>query len=154
MKHLFTPQNAVFPRISEISDPSETDRKSAAPASHKAQTILKNPVVLALHCVDQSRPDADGQATDRLRIANEILQHLGLPSAPASNSSDCTIVQAFREQCSREQVNRTRAELEAYLDQSGGDEASQAHHPRYEMRGPHTTNLHNPVLAALSGRQS
>jgi hypothetical protein len=154
MKHLFTPQKAAFPRISEISDPSETDRKSAAPASHKAQTILKNPVVLALHCVDQSRPDADGQATDRLRIANEILQHLGRPSAAASNSSDCTIVPAFREQCSREQVNRTRAELEAYLDQSGGDEASQAHHPRHEMRRPHDMNLHNPVLAALNGRQS
>jgi hypothetical protein len=126
MKHLLPSQKAVFPRISEISDPSETDRKSPAPASHKAQTILKNPVVLALHCVDHSRPDADGQATDRLRIANEILQHIGWPSAPASNSSDCTIVQAFREQCSREQVNRTRAELEAYLGQSGGDEAALA----------------------------
>ena len=85
MKHLLPPQKAVFPRISEISDPSEADRKSAAPASYKEQTILKNPVVLALHCVDQSRPDADGQATDRLRIANEILQHLRWPSAPASN---------------------------------------------------------------------
>lgn len=154
MKHLFTPQKAVFPRISEISDPSEAHRKSAAPASHKAQTILKNPVVLALHCVDQSRPDADGQATDRLRIANEILQHLGWPSTPASNSSDCTIVQAFREQCSREQVNRTRAELEAYLDQSGGDETSQARHPRHEMRRSHNMNMYNPVLAALNGRQS
>jgi hypothetical protein len=154
MKHLFTPQKAVFPRIPEISDPSEAHRKSAAPASHKAQTILKNPVVLALHCVDQSRPDADGQATDRLRIANEILQQLGWPSAPASNSSDCTIVQAFRQQRSREQVNRTRAELEAYLDQSGEDEAFQVHHPRHEMRRPHDMNLPNPVLAALNGRRS
>jgi len=152
MKHLFTPQKAVFPRIPEISDPSEADRKSAAPASHKAQTILKNPVVLALHCVDQSRPDADGQATDRLRIANEILQHIGWPSAPALNSSDCTIVQAFREQCSREQVSRTRAELEAYLGRSEGDEAAQAGHPRHDMRRPHAMTLHNPVLAALNGR--
>ena len=154
MKHLFTPQKAVFPRIPEISDPFEADRKSVAPASHKAQTISKNPVVLALHCIDQSRPDADGQAPDRLRIANEILQHLRWPSAPASNSSDCTFVQAFREQCSREQVNRTRAELEAYLDQSGGDEAFQVHHPRHEKRRPHDMNLHNPVLAALNGRWS
>jgi hypothetical protein len=153
MKHLFTPQKAVFPRIPEISNPSEADRKSTAPASHKAQTILKNPVVLALYCVE-SRPDADEQATDRLRIANEILQHIGRPIAPASNSSDCNIVQAFREQCSREQVNRTRAELEAYLDRSGGDEASQAYHPRHEMRRPHDMNLHNPVLAALNGRRS
>jgi hypothetical protein len=154
MKHLFTPQKAIFPRIPEISDPSKAHRKSVAPASHKAQTILKNPVVLALHCVDQSRPDADGQATDRLRIANEILQHLGWPSAPASNSSDCTIVQAFREQCSREQVNRTRAELEAYLDQPGGDEAFQAHHPRHDMRRPRDMTLHNPVLAELNARRS
>jgi hypothetical protein len=151
---LLPPQKAVFPRIPEISHPSQADRKSAAPASHKAQTILKNPVVLALHSADQSRPDADGQSTDRLRIANEILQHIGWPSAPASSSSDCTIVQAFREQCSREQVSRTRAELEAYLGQSGGDEAFQARHPRNNMRRPHAMTLHNPVLAALNGRQS
>jgi len=150
MKHLLTPQKAVFQRTPEISDPSQADRKSAAPASHKAQTILKNPVVLALHSADQSRPDADGQSTDRLRIANEILQHIGWPSAPASSSSDCTIVQAFREQCSREQVSRTRAELEAYLGQS--DEASQARHPRHDMRRPRDMTLHNPVLAALNGR--
>jgi hypothetical protein len=154
MKHLLPPPKAVFPRISEISDPSEANRKSAAPASHKAQTILKNPVVLALHCVDQSRPDADGQATDRLRIASEILEHIGWPSAPASNSSDCSIVQAFREQCSREQVSRTRAELEAYLGRSEGDEASQARYPRHDMRWPHARTLHDPVLAALNGRQS
>jgi hypothetical protein len=98
MKHLLPLQKAVFPRIPEISNPSQAGRRSAAPASHKSQTILKNPVVLALHSADQSRPDADGQAPDRLRIANEILQHIGWPSAPASNSSDCTIVQAFREQ--------------------------------------------------------
>jgi len=154
MKHLLTPRNAVFQKIPEISGPSEAGRKSAAPASHKGQTILKNPVVLALHRVDQSRPGADRQATDRLRIANEILQRLGWPNAPVSNSSDCAVAQAFREQCSREQVNRTRAELEAYLDQSGGDEASRAHHPRHEMRRPHDINLHNPVLAALDGRPS
>ena len=154
MKHLLPPQKAVFPRIPEISNPSQARRKSAEPASHKAQTILKNPVVLALHSVDQPRPDADGQAPDRLRITNEILQHIGWPSAPASNSSDCTIVQALREQCSREQVNRTRAELEAYLDQSGGDEAFQAHHPRHDMRRSRDMPLHNPVLAALNGRQS
>jgi hypothetical protein len=77
MKHLLTPRKADFQKIPEISNPSEADRKSAAPASHKAQTILKNPVVLALHRVDQSGPGTDRQATDRLRIASEILQHLG-----------------------------------------------------------------------------
>jgi hypothetical protein len=153
MKHLLPPPKAVFPRTPEISNPSEAGRRSAAPASHKAQTISKNPVVLALHGIDQSRPDADGQATDRLRIANEILQHIGGPSAPASNGSDCSIVQAFREQCSREQVSRMRAELEAYLGQLRREEAFQAPHPRHDdMRRPRDMTLHNPVLAALNGR--
>jgi hypothetical protein len=144
-------RKAVFPKIPEISEPSEADGKSAVAALHKAQTILKNPVVLALHHIDLSQPDTDKHSTDRLRIANEILQHLGWSNAAASNSSDGTAMWAIREQCSREQVSRTRAELEAYLDQK---EASLAHHPGRETLRPSDMNLQNPVLAALAGRRN
>ena len=152
MKKLPTSQEASSRGTLEIANPSEACRKSAVAPSHDAQAILKNPVILALRRSADSLPETDRHAGERLRIANEILQQFGWLNGRASKSSDGIAVWAFRERCSKEQVNRTRAELEAYLHRSGGDEASGAHHPRLETRRPRDAHLRNPVLAALAGR--
>lgn len=117
----------------------------------EAQNKSRNPVILALRRLDESRPETDRQARDRLRIASEVIKHLGWPNVAACHGSDATAVQAFRERCSNEQVQRTRVELEAYLDQSEGAEDRRAYHQREATRRPHGTLLRNPILAALPG---
>ena len=125
---MLTSKETASPWISEDAKPSEACRKSALAERQEAQEKLKNPVIRALRRIDDSRPETDRQATDRLRIASEVIKHLGWPNAAASHGSDVTAVQAFRERCSNEQVQRTRVELEAYLDQSEGAEDRRAYH--------------------------
>ena len=150
MKDLLTLRESASPGIWEIVDSSEADRKSAAAASHVSQPISKNPVILALRRFDDLQPESKGHATDRLRIANEIMRQLGWSNGPAPTSSDGAAVWALREQSSREQVKRTRAELEAYLDQGGGDEALAIRLLRDQSCRPHESRSRNPILAVLA----
>jgi len=90
---------------------SSWNLEPAAPSQQEAQTVSKNPVILALRCIDQSLPD-----TDKFRIANEILQHIGW--LKAEGATDGAVVRAFRQQGSKERVKQTRVELETYLKQS------------------------------------
>jgi len=153
MKKLLTSKETASPWIAEGAKPSEARRKSAAAQRQEAQKKLKNPVILALRRIDESRPATDRQATERLRIASEVIQHLGWPNAAASHGSDVTAVQAFRERCSKEQVQRTRTELESYLDRSRGDEDRWTRHQR-RVSLPREPLLRNPILAALAGSQN
>jgi hypothetical protein len=136
-----------LPTSQEVSS-----RGSSAPW-HEARTVSKNPVVLALHRIDQSQPQTGRHAPERFRIANEILQHLGWPEAETSISPDGAAMQAFTEQYRKDQVKRTCAELQAYLHRSEGEEDRRANHPHPEppRLNPH---LPNPVLAAFARSHS
>ena len=122
---------------------------SATPSQQEAQNVSKNPVILALRCIDQSQPETDHHATDKFRIANEILQHLGWLKAEAAAGSDGAVVRAFRQQGSKERVKQTRVELETYLGQSRDCEEHRAHDGRPATRQPHDASPRNPILAVL-----
>lgn len=149
MKDLFTLPESASPRAWEIAASSGSGRESAAAPAHDAQPIMKNPVVLALRRADDAPPETDGRG-DRFRIANEIIQQLGWSKGQPANSTDGAAVWAFRERSSKDQVKRTRAELEAYLGRAEGDEFSDAHRPRQEPRRRRDALPRNPILAMLA----
>ena len=114
---------------------------------------MKNPVILALRCIDPSPPETDRHGADRLRIANEVILQLELSSVVAPNSLGGAAVQTSRERGSKEQVKRTHAELEAYLKRRGEGEERGSHHGR-ETRRPRNLLSCNPILAALARSES
>ena len=148
MKKLLTSQDTGFWWNLEAAKPSDATQKSFRASGHEVQDISKNPVILALRCIDPSPPKIDRHGADRLRIANEVILQLELSSVVASNSSGGTAVQTFQ-RGSKEQVTRTRAELEAYLDQRGEQEERGAYYGQ-EARRPRTLLSRNPILAALA----
>ena len=153
MKKLLTSQDTGFWWNPEAAKPSDAAQKSFGATGRKVQDILKNPVILALRCIDPSPPAIDRHKADRLRIANEVILQLELSSVVASNSSHGTAVQASRERGSKEQVNRTRAELDAYLDRRGEEEKRGADHGQ-EARRSRGLLFRNPILAALARSES
>lgn len=143
MKNLFTSQDTDFWWNPEAAKPSDATQKSFGATGHKGQDILKNPVILALRCIDPSLPKIGRHEADRLRIANEVILQLELSSVVASNNSDGAAAQAFGERSGGEHVKRTRAELDAYLERPEGEEVRTTHRGR-EQRS------RNPILAALT----
>ena len=129
---------------------SSWNLEPATPSRQEAQAVSKNPVILALRCIDQSQPETEHHATDKFRIANEILQHIGWLKAEGATGSDGAVVRAFRQQGSKERVKQTRVELETYLMQSRDCEERRAHDgSRPATRQPHDASLRNPILAVL-----
>ena len=149
MKKLLTSQDTAFWWNPEAEKPSDATQKSFGATGRKAQDILNNPVILALRCIDPSPPEIDWHEADRFRIANEVILQLELSSVVPSHELHGTAMQAFRERGSKEQVKRTRAELEAYLEQRREREERGAHH-RQEARRPRAAVSRNPILAALA----
>ena len=147
MKILLTSQEASPKGPSSGVQPPDAFRSKPAAPSEKQQKSEANPVILALRRIPETAPESDRQATDKLRIAHEVIQHLGWKKAAAAHCSDGSAVWAFRERCSRERVQRTRAELDAYLDRFGRDDPP--HSRRQEIRPPHGSVQRNPILAAL-----
>jgi len=147
MKKLLTSQDTDFWWNPEVVTPSDAAQKSFGATGRKRQDILKNPVVLALRCTDPSPPEISKHEADRLRIANEVILQLELSSVVASNSSGRA--QTSRERGSKEQVKRTRAELEAYLDPRGEEQGRRADHGQ-DARPPRGLLSGNPILAALA----
>jgi hypothetical protein len=149
MKNLFTSQDTDFWWNPEAAKPSDATQKSFGATGREGQDILKNPVLLALRCIDPSPPKIDRHEADRLRIANEVILQLELSSVVASNNPDGAAAQPFGERCSKEQVKRTRSELDAYLEQRAEEEKRGAHQGR-EAHRPRDPLLRNPILAALA----
>ena len=153
MKNFLTSHDTDFWWNPEAAKPSDAAQKSFVTTGRKVPDILKNPVILALRCIDPSPPAIDRHKEHRLRIANEVILQLELSSVVASDSSDGTTVEGARERGSKEQVKCTRAELEAYLDRRGGEKEREAQH-RQEARRPRSLLLRNPILAALARSES
>ena len=150
MKNLLTSHDTDFWWNSEAAKPSDAAQKSFGATGRRVPDILKNPVILALRCIDPSPPAIDRHKEDRLRIANEVILQLELSSVVAS---DGTAVQASSERSSKKQVKCARAELEAYLDRRGEEEERGARH-RQEARRPRGLLLRNPILVALAKSES
>ena len=153
MKKLLTSQDTDFWWNPGAAKPSDTAQRSFGASGRGVQDISKNPVILALRCSDPSPPKIDRLEADALIIANEVILQLELSSVVASNNSDGTAVQAFKERGSKEQVKRTRAELDAYLEQRGEEEKRGAHHGQ-EAHRARDLLLRNPILAALAESES
>ena len=107
----------------------------------------------SLRSIDPSPAEIDRHEADRFRIANEVILQLEMSSVVAPNNPGGGAMQAFRERGSKEQVKRTRAELEAYLDQRREGEERGAHH-RQEAGRPRGLLFRNPILAALAKSES
>jgi hypothetical protein len=150
---LLTSQNTAFWWDPEADTPSDATQKNFGATGRKVQDILKNPVILALRCIDPSPPEIDRHEADRLRIANEVILQLELSSVVASNDSGGATVRSYRERGSKEQVKRTRAELEAYLERRGKEEERRADYGQATCR-PQRALLLNPMLAALAWSES
>ena len=153
MKKLLTSQDTDFWWNPEAAKPSDATQKSFGATGRKVQDTLKNPVILALRSIDPSPAEIDRHEADRFRIANEVILQLEMSSVVAPNNPGGGAVQAFRERGSKEQVKRTRAELEAYLDQRREEEERGAHH-RQEAGRPRGLLFRNPILAALAKSES
>ena len=153
MKKLLTSQDTDFWWNPEAAKPSDATQKSFGTTGHKVQDTLKNPVILALRSIAPSPAEIDRHEADRFRIANEVILQLEMSSVVAPNRSGGCAVQAFRERGSKEQVKRTRAELEAYLERRGEEEVRGAHH-RQDARCRRDQLLRNPILAALAKSES